>query len=295
VIEAVRNALAPKGAAATAPPASGPAPAPAPQTTAPARRAAAAAPAASNDPDAEFQADLRKTFIEGLPALLGRLRLLLQGLIKDDNEATRLIKLSEMHRRIRAVTGNAGLAGVPRIARLTDALEALLEELHERPKTFNASTLRTVASAIDFLAILFERAALPDNGGASSPMVLVVDDEAISRRALTHALEKAKLKSLTVEDPAAAYELLLANRFDLIILDVDMPGMNGFELCTKLRQLPEHKHTPVIFVTVLDNFESRTNSTMSGGNDFIAKPFLFMELAVKALVYVLRGRLAPPK
>ena len=97
--------------------------------------------------------------------------MLLQGLIKDDDEATRLKKLSEMHRRISALTGNAGLAGLPRIARLTDALEALLEELREKPKTFNASTLRTVASAIDFLAILFERAPLPNNGGAASPMV----------------------------------------------------------------------------------------------------------------------------
>jgi DNA-binding response OmpR family regulator len=48
----------------------------------------------------------------------------------------------------------------------------------------------------------------------------------------------------------------------------------------------------VVFVTSLTDFDSRANSTMSGGNDFIAKPFLFMELAVKALIYVLRGRLS---
>jgi two-component system copper resistance phosphate regulon response regulator CusR len=70
-----------------------------------------------------------------------------------------------------------------------------------------------------------------------------------------------------------------------------MPGMNGYELCAKLRKLANHKKTPVVFVTSLTDFESRTHSTMSGGNDFIAKPFLFIELAVRALVYVLRGRL----
>ena len=85
--------------------------------------------------------------------------------------------------------------------------------------------------------------------------------------------------------------MLAEQKFDLVFLDVDMPGMNGFELCTKLRTLPAHKKTPVVFVTSLNDFESRANSTMSGGNDFIAKPFLFIELAVKALVYVLRGRL----
>jgi len=71
--------------------------------------------------------------------------------------------------------------------------------------------------------------------------------------------------------------------------------MNGFELCTKLRALPAYKKTPVVFVTSLTDFESRANSTISGGNDFIAKPFLFMELAVKALLYVFRSQLDTAK
>jgi len=74
-----------------------------------------------------------------------------------------------------------------------------------------------------------------------------------------------------------------------------MPEMNGFELCTKIRTLPAHKKTPVVFVTSLNDFESRANSTMSGGSDFIGKPFLFMELAVKALIYVFRTRLDSTK
>jgi DNA-binding response OmpR family regulator len=152
-----------------------------------------------------------------------------------------------------------------------------------------------VASAVDFLGVLCERGTSPCRQEFPTPSVLVVDDEAISRRAVVYALEKAKLKSVDVADSAVAYNLLLEKQFDLIILDVDMPGMNGFELCTKLRTLPTHKKTPVVFVTSLNDFESRANSTMSGGNDFIAKPFLFIELAVKALVYVLRGRLPPTK
>jgi len=74
-----------------------------------------------------------------------------------------------------------------------------------------------------------------------------------------------------------------------------MPGMNGFELCSKLRGLPQHKKTPVVFVTGLNDLESRANSMVSGGNDFIAKPFLFIELAVKALVYIHRARLSSVK
>jgi len=81
------------------------------------------------------------------------------------------------------------------------------------------------------------------------------------------------------------------NDFDLVFLDVDMPGMTGFELCAKLRAMPHHKKTPVIFVTSLNDFDNRTSSTMAGGNDFIAKPFLFIELTVKALICVMRARL----
>jgi len=244
----------------------------------------------AGDADAAFQAELRQQLIEGLPSTLAALRGALKNLIKADNEMTRLGFVSELYRRVHALTGNAGVAGMMLIAQMADATEALLKELYEKPKNINASTLRTVANAVDFLAVLFERGTLPDRQEVPSANILVVDDEAISRRAVTYALEKAKLKSVSVEDPNQAFKMITENRFDLIFLDVDMPGMNGFELCSKLRALPAYKTTPVIFVTSLNDFESRANSTISGGNDFIAKPFLFIELAVKALVHVLKSK-----
>ena len=250
-------------------------------------------PAAANDLDEAFQADLRKSFVDGLPATLTALRVLLQGLIKAENEASRLQQLLQLYRRVRSLSSNAGIVGLWQIAQMSDALEALLKELHEKSKSLNASTMRTVASAIDFLGILFERGTTVSAKQLVEANVLVVDDEAISRRALTYALEKAKLKPVSVEDPLQAFQLLSQSRFDLIFLDVDMPNMNGFELCSKVRTLPAYKKTPVVFVTSLNDFESRANSTMSGGNDFIAKPFLFIELAVKALVYILRAQLEP--
>jgi PleD family two-component response regulator len=216
-------------------------------------------------------------------------------LIKADNEMARLGFVQELYRRVHALTGNAGVAGMMLIAQMADATEALLKELYEKPKNINASTLRTIANSVDFLGVLFERGTLPDRQEVLPASILVVDDEAISRRAVTYALEKAKLKSVSVEDPNIAFKMITENRFDLIFLDVDMPEMNGFELCAKLRALPAYKTTPVIFVTSLNDFESRANSTMSGGNDFIAKPFLFIELAVKALVCVLKAKLYAKK
>jgi DNA-binding response OmpR family regulator len=245
--------------------------------------------------DQQFQSELLNSFKKSLPTTLSTLRTHLQAMVKADNEAARLKETQELYRRIHAVTANSGMVGLALIAQLADALEALLKELCEKPKNLNASTMRTVASAVDLLAILFKGSLDPKKHDIPAANILVVDDEAISRRAVTYALDKAKLKAVSAEEPHAALDLLSKEHFDLVFLDVDMPGMNGFELCTKLRALPAYKKTPVVFVTSLNDFESRANSTMSGGNDFIAKPFLFMELAVKALLYVFRSKLDTAK
>ena len=256
----------------------------------------AAKPAAVvSEADAEFQAELRKTLITSLPATLAALRAGLKSLIKSDTEVAQLKHIHELFRRVHAVNGNASIAGLVPIAHLAAALEALLKELYEKPKNINSSTLRTVAAAVDFLGFLFERGTRSDKQEIPPARILVVDDEIISRRAIIYALEKAQLQSVSVEDPNAAFKLLSEQQFDLVFLDVDMPGMTGYELCTRLRNLPLHKKTPVVFITVLSDFDSRTSSMMAGGNDFIAKPFLFIELTVKALIHVLRGKLEPAK
>lgn len=245
----------------------------------------------ANSSDAEFQAELQQSFLAEFPAAISTLRNQLQGLVKLTNESVRAQQLQQMYRRVHGFTGNAAIVGLPQIARLSDALEILIKELQEKPQNINASTLRTVASAIDCLAILFEQRETTAGNDLSAVRILVVDDEIISRRAVTHALDKAKLKSVNIEDPLKAFDLLLENRFDLVFLDVDMPHMNGYELCSKIRTLDSYKKTPVVFVTSLNDFEARANSTMSGGNDFIAKPFLFIELAVKALIHILRSQI----
>ena len=219
----------------------------------------------------------------------------LQSLVKADNEMTRLKEIYELYRRVHALNGNAGIAGLVQIAHMSAAVEALLKELYEKPKNINASTLRTVAAAVDFLGFLFERGTLPEKQEIPTANILVVDDEAISRRAVIYALEKAHLQIRQHRRSERRAQAAIENQFDLVFLDVDMPGMTGFELCTKLRALPHHKKTPVVFVTSLSDFDNRTSSMMAGGNDFIAKPFLFIELTVKALIHVLRGKLQPVK
>ncbi len=249
--------------------------------------------AQSADNDAKFQEDLRKTFVDNLPTTLTTLRAGMQALIKADTDVVRLKQVYELYRQVHTLNGNSAIAGLSLVAHMSSAVEALLKEIYEKPKNLNQSTTRTIAAAVDFLGLLFDKGTHPERQEIPASKILVVDDEAISRRAIVYALEKAKLKSVNVDDPQQALQLLTEGEFDLIFLDVDMPGMTGYELCAKLRALPQHKKTPVVFVTSLNDFENRTNSTMAGGNDFIGKPFLFIELTVKALIHVLKAKLQP--
>jgi DNA-binding response OmpR family regulator len=249
--------------------------------------------AADAKADAEFQAELRRAFVDSLPATLNTLRGALMNLSRAPDDVQRLKLIYELHRRVHALAGNAGISGLFLIAQMASALEALLKELYEKPKNINASTMRTVAAGVDFLGFLFQKGIEPDKQEISHANILVVDDEPISQRAIVYALEKAQLTSVGVDNPAHALALIADTSFDLVFLDVDMPEMNGFELCSKIRQTPHHQKTPVLFVTALSDFDSRTNSTMAGGSDFIGKPFLFIELTVKALIHVLRGKLTP--
>lgn len=250
-----------------------------------------AGPAAPVIPPPDLGEQFRKTF----PTILTDLRTLHQTLIKTSDPTGRFQQLDAIYASVHTLTGHASMAGLTSLARLAEALEALIRELQQKTDNLTPSTLRTVASTIDFLEFVFKRGKTADALKDRPAKILVVDDELLSRRGVTHALEKAKLSGEDLDDPMAALKLLGENSYDLIILDADMPAMNGFELCAKLRTLPLHKKTPVVFVTNLNDFEARANSTMAGANDFIAKPFLFIELAVKALVYVLRGRLEAVK
>jgi PleD family two-component response regulator len=244
--------------------------------------------AVAND---RFLEEIRKRFFGSLPSALSDLRVLLTGLLKAETGPVRLECLRSIHSRIRSLTEGAGPAGVVLFVRMADALGALLKELQTKPDCITSSSMRTIASGIDSLNALAQLPTTADQQDPLPPSILVVDDDPISRLAVTRALEKAKLRSVGVSNPLFACELLADNRFDLVFLDIGMPEMSGHELCVRLRAMPAHNKTPVIFVTGLNDFDSRANSSRIGGTDFIAKPFLLSELAVKALYYLLRARL----
>lgn len=114
--------------------------------------------------------------------------------------------------------------------------------------------------------------------------VLVVDDSGTLRKILRRWLEKRGLSVAEADSGRTALELATGTKFDLITLDIDMPGMNGFELCAKLREW-EIAHNrlpaPVMFVTSNDTLAGRERGFEVGATDFITKPMQEAEFLVR--------------
>jgi len=121
------------------------------------------------------------------------------------------------------LTALASVAGLDGIAQMSAALEALLKELCDAPERLSPSVVLTIAQAIDTLKFLF---AYPDGGWAKNPAaarILVVDDDEFARIAISRALALVNLKAICADSPLHALKRRTGKRFDLIILDIEMP------------------------------------------------------------------------
>ena len=79
---------------------------------------------------------------------------------------------------------------------------------------------------------------------------------------------------------------------DLLPIRPVVASLERFDLCTQVRQLEDHRKTPIVFLTGMNTFQGRAQGSLSGGNDFIGKPFNLLELGVKGLMWIFKGQLA---
>ncbi len=175
--------------------------------------------------------------------------------------------------------------------RMASALDVLLSDLNEMPEQLNPSTLRTLGQAIDFLGVIADPAKLSRVEEPSTARILVIDDESSAREFISSAMRMAGLRNEEAATPTEALQKLDGKECDLIFLDVGLPEMNGFELCTRIRALEAHKSTPIVFLTGMATFQNKAQASLSGGNDFVGKPFNLPELGVKALISIIRHQL----
>ena len=113
--------------------------------------------------------------------------------------------------------------------------------------------------------------------------ILIAEDEVATAKALKVLLEKAKYSVDIVHNGNDAWNYISSGSYEVIVLDIMMPGMNGLEVLTKMRR--EHISTPVLMLTAKSEIEDRVAGLEAGADDYLPKPFATSELIarIKAL------------
>ena len=116
--------------------------------------------------------------------------------------------------------------------------------------------------------------------------ILIVDDETVALRILQYTLNKQGYSVQTASSGDEALRLASQTTFELMILDISMPMMDGVELLTELRQLSETANTPIIMLTASSQDEDRVRAENAGANLYMTKPFSSQKIleAVESLL-----------
>jgi CheY-like chemotaxis protein len=212
---------------------------------------------------------------ESADAALARIQILVQRLAEQGEDDDLFDEIAASGRGLCLA---ATATGMPAVSALAAALEGLARQLRAAPQRRTLSTRRTMTNAVTALRHLHIV------GGRQSPArALVVDDDPTSRVLAGGALTKVGIAHAVAASPQAALAELAARPCDLLLTDVVMDGGSGFQLAAQARAMPGLDRLPVIFVTGLDDFARFFIADPSASADLLLKPYLLIELGLKAL------------
>src|SRR5262245_40868802 len=204
-----------------------------------------------------FQRRLRHDLRSPLNVIKGYSELLIEDMDADNNHPLRedLTKLRDSADQL--------IAQIDAIVTLTRS-EQTPQESSAQQVGFVEDVLRTVQP-------LHVGSAAPE--AALSSRVLVVDDNAANRDVLARRLTREGHQVVTAANGASALELVATEEFDLVLLDLIMPEMNGFDVLRRLKATEHTSHVPVIVISALDELDSVVRCIESGAEDYLTKPF----------------------
>ncbi len=120
----------------------------------------------------------------------------------------------------------------------------------------------------------------------AKPLILVVDDSPLNRKMLRKMLGRSGYELLEADSGQAALDIARGSEPDLILLDIMMPGMDGFAVCTELQAAARTSGIPVIFISAMDDTDSIVKGLEIGGVDYVRKPFAMAEVLARVKVHL---------
>ena len=199
--------------------------------------------------------------------------------------------LSEMESHTRTVLDHAAKNGRAILQHACTVLANLIGDLMEIPDAIGQHMVRTLDQGIEFIALLLSDPEIEKRIRLDDVCVYIVDDDPDSCATAMDALGLVGIRAEQSRNSGNAIVELSSMQCDLILLDVHLPELDGFELAEQIRAMEQHSGTPIFFVTGDGSLDTRTKSTMHTASDFIRKPYSIQELALKSLRTVVTGQL----
>jgi CheY-like chemotaxis protein len=222
--------------------------------------------------------------MEKLPSLLRTLRAALDRFAEADARAEAGPVAAQIVEQVLPLGDHA-------IVRIAHGVDDLLRDLEVHPDAPKAAVQRTLSQAVDFLATLLQQRPLERGKDLAPAHILAIDDDSELLATVVASLQLAQIQTDGCGSAEEALQAVSTRNYDLVLVDVSLPSMDGTAFCAKARELPDYRKTPMVFLTVTDTLEQRADTSLSGGSDFIGKPFNVFDLALKVQTWVLKHQL----
>ncbi len=121
--------------------------------------------------------------------------------------------------------------------------------------------------------------------------ILIIEDSHLEREYISRLLKQENLSPTAAENGEEGLEIAEKEEFDVILLDIIMPGINGYKVCEKLKKTDKNKHTPVIFITGNNDIDSLQRAFEAGGVDYILKPVNKYNILARVKVHIENNKL----
>jgi diguanylate cyclase (GGDEF)-like protein len=209
-------------------------------------------------------------------------------------------QLDTLRRFFHKLAGTAAVAEPGMLGKLAGACETVAEAMIAGKFPVGRHALQILGDGLGAVASVLENRAKNEPPKAAppaslvrivegAPHVLVVDDDAFGAQLAESVLGAAGFQVSTCLDPLTALQRMRDRAPDLVLLDVDMPKLDGFEVCSQMRKDASLHLTPIIFLTHHGDVERRVRGLSMGGSDYVQKPFEARELVARVRAHLLHA------